>query len=443
MCSPLLFISLLISLSSITFCFSSNHESISGPTGFKSEIINKESVRSPFHNPNLTRLDRIQNSVRDSFTRHHYLQSLISDKASVNSVESSVWPASGAYVMKYYIGTPAVETYAALDTGSGLTWLQCLPCENCYKQTKVPIYNPAASSSYDEINCHDIKCFQTGIGKCSEDFSCQYELAYVDTSFTRGILSEETVQFSDGLQNVTMKYFVIGCGHNTTLHTVGEGIPGIMGLSMKPESLVTQLSYHKFAYCLGDYDDIDARGYVTFGDAAHITGYTTPMQPFDGDENFPFYFLNLESLSVNNSTLSIPTGTFNLTKDYSSGFMIDSGTTFTLLKKAALNILVDHILQNWQYKNRILDSSNNFQLCYKSNMDNIMSAPVISFHFPGVHLQLPRWNTWVKVAEDIYCLAVLPTDGMSILGSFQQQNYHVGYDLVNHQVSFDFMYCTD
>ncbi|KAF9600376.1 hypothetical protein IFM89_008611 [Coptis chinensis] len=153
------------------------------------------------------------------------------------------------------------------------------------KQTQVPIYNPANSSSYNQLECKDIRCLHLEDSDCTKDYKCQYEMSYADTSFTRGVLSEETLQFTDGIDNVTMNNFVLGCSHNSTLHVDGEGIPGIIGLTMKPESLVTQLNYHKFAYCFGDYDDIDAHGYATFGDAAHITGSTTPIQPFDGTTN--------------------------------------------------------------------------------------------------------------------------------------------------------------
>ncbi|KAF9600375.1 hypothetical protein IFM89_008610 [Coptis chinensis] len=204
------------------------------------------------------------------------------------------------------------------------------------------------------------------------------------------------------------------------------------------------MSYHKFAYCFGDYDDIDAHGYATFGDAAHITGSTTPIQPFDGDDKYPYYFLKLESISVDNSTLPILNGTFTVTREYPSGFVIDSGATYTFLKRTAFKILVDYIAQNWNYKNRVADPTNtNFELCYKSNVYDIKFAPVISLQFPGVDLQLPLWNTWLKVKDDIYCLTMLPTDGVSILGNFQQQNHNIGYDLENLVVSFDFMYCTD
>ncbi|AES68109.1 eukaryotic aspartyl protease family protein, putative [Medicago truncatula] len=38
------------------------------------------------------------------------------------------------------------NVYGSIDTGSDLVWLQCKPCNICYKQTS-PIFNPSKSSS--------------------------------------------------------------------------------------------------------------------------------------------------------------------------------------------------------------------------------------------------------------------------------------------------------
>ncbi|KAF9600377.1 hypothetical protein IFM89_008612 [Coptis chinensis] len=187
----------------------------------------------------------------------------------------------------------------------------------------------------------------------------------MDTSMSKGVLSEETLQFANGIENVAMNKIFFGCGHNNSFHNNnGEGIPGLIGLTTKPESLISKLHYKKFAYCLGDFDDIDARGYAAFGDAAHITGGTTPL----ADSDLPYYFLNLEAISVENTILPIPKGTFTKTKDISSGFVIDSGSTYSIIRGLGLQL-----------------------------------------HF-----------TWEKINENIYCLAMLPSDGVSLLGNFQQ-----------------------
>ncbi|KAF9600374.1 hypothetical protein IFM89_008609 [Coptis chinensis] len=262
----------------------------------------------------------------------------------------------------------------------------------------------------------------------------------MDISMSKGVLSEETLQFANGIENVTMNNIFFGCGHNNSFHNSnGEGIPGLIGLTTKPESLVSQLHYKKFAYCLGDFDDIDARGYAAFGDAAQITGGTTPL----ADSDLPYYFLNLEAISVENTILPIPKGTFTKTKDISSGFVIDSGSTYPIIRRSAFNILQDNLRQRHLYQNTVADPNDSFDLCFKSDVYDLKSAPVITLHFTGLSLQLPFQNTWEKVNENIYCLSMLPSDGVSLLGNFQQQNYNVGHDLENRLVSFVLMYCSD
>ncbi|PRQ52480.1 putative nepenthesin [Rosa chinensis] len=35
--------------------------------------------------------------------------------------------------MKFSLGTPPLDIYAAADTGSDLVWTQCQPCQACYE----------------------------------------------------------------------------------------------------------------------------------------------------------------------------------------------------------------------------------------------------------------------------------------------------------------------
>ncbi|KHN35117.1 Putative aspartic protease [Glycine soja] len=52
---------------------------------------------------------------------------------------------NGDYLMKLTLGTPPVDVYGLVDTGSDLVWEQCTPCQGCYKQ-KNPMFDPMIDS---------------------------------------------------------------------------------------------------------------------------------------------------------------------------------------------------------------------------------------------------------------------------------------------------------
>lgn len=55
------------------------------------------------------------------------------------------------------IGTLPIDILVIVDTGSDLTWTQCEPCVDCFKQL-APIFNPKNSSSYKTIGCNNKIC---------------------------------------------------------------------------------------------------------------------------------------------------------------------------------------------------------------------------------------------------------------------------------------------
>ncbi|PIA34663.1 hypothetical protein AQUCO_03700148v1 [Aquilegia coerulea] len=445
-CNTLSFILLFISL------FSSHHASTSRPTGFSAKVINRNSVQSPLYDPNLTRQNRIKASVLRSVARHNYIDSITSNKFP--PINIPVTPADGEYIMEYFIGTPPLKTFALLDTGSSPIWLQCLPCKKCYRQTNVPYFDPAKSSTYKRVRCPLLTCLLYGYEHCSRDEYCQFHITYADSSFTSGDVAEETVEFrSPKGGNTTVENFVFGCSHinyfGGDVHYSQWGIPGLIGLSRDGQSLIEQLGFLKFAYCFGDYDVPEQHGYAMFGKVAAISGPMTPLLSIPDAADH--YFLDIIDISVNGERLKIPPDTFQVHKEYPSGFVIDSGATFTFLKTKAFRLLVGALkmkLMKLKEKEVIDPSYHHFELCYKMNYLDLKFAPVITFHFVNLDLQLPLSNTWIKVDdaqktpyEGVHCLAMIPSQSISILGNFQQQNFHIGFDLDNNLISFSLQFC--
>jgi hypothetical protein len=67
-----------------------------------------------------------------------------------------------------------------------------------------------------------------------------------------------------------------------------------------------------------------------------------------------------------------------------------------------------------------------------------VGVPRLVLHFDGADMELPRASV---VVEDrvagVACLGMVSARGMSVLGSMQQQNMHVLYDIERGVLSFE------
>ena len=118
-------------LSFLTLCFIASFSHALN-NGFSVELIHRDSSKSPFYQPTQNKYQKVFNAARRSINRadHFYKNSLTS------TPESTVIPDNGEYLMTYSIGSPPFKLYGIVDTGSDIVWLQCEPCEQCYKDRK-------------------------------------------------------------------------------------------------------------------------------------------------------------------------------------------------------------------------------------------------------------------------------------------------------------------
>nr|XP_043639573.1 protein ASPARTIC PROTEASE IN GUARD CELL 1-like [Erigeron canadensis] len=152
---------------------------------------------------------------------------------------------SGEYLVRVGFGTPLQDyMFVIMDTGSHLTWIQCEPCQkHCLEQIG-DIFDPSASSSYKLLTCiFDDDCLPVREHKvCNWDRDvCEYEVVYVDGSFSNGDYVNETIHFHDSssFPNLTM-----GCGQD-------QGPPfgyagGVLGMSYHPLSFPFQIQADAF-----------------------------------------------------------------------------------------------------------------------------------------------------------------------------------------------------
>ncbi|KAL5983912.1 Beta-site APP-cleaving enzyme [Asimina triloba] len=124
-----------------------------------------------------------------------------------------------------------------------------------------------------------------------------------------------------------------------------------------------------------------------------------------------FYYLSLDGISVGNDRLPLREGVFHADDDGKGGFMIDSGTIFTYLARAGFNTLIK-ALEEFKVLPRDAD------------------------------VVLTKKGSYTEADDGMFCLAMFPTTGVSLMGNMAQQNYIVGYDLNKAKVSFASMDCT-
>ncbi|CAH8358582.1 unnamed protein product, partial [Eruca vesicaria subsp. sativa] len=162
--------------------------SFTNPKHLTLELIHRDSPHSPLYNPNTTLTDRLHSSFLRSISRSRRF-------THQTDLQSGLIGAGGEFFMSITIGTPPVNILAIADTGSDLTWVQCKPCQQCYKENGA-IFDSKKSSSYKSETCESRHCnaLSTNERGCDEGKDvCKYRYSYGDQSFTKGDVATETI----------------------------------------------------------------------------------------------------------------------------------------------------------------------------------------------------------------------------------------------------------
>ncbi|KAG2326681.1 hypothetical protein Bca52824_009409 [Brassica carinata] len=110
------------------FFFSMTLSSSTNPKHFTLELIHRDSPQSPLYNPQTTLTDRLNAAFLRSISRSRRF-----NHQPQTDLQSGLIGAGGEFFMSITIGTPPVNVLAIADTGSDLTWVQCKPCQQWYK----------------------------------------------------------------------------------------------------------------------------------------------------------------------------------------------------------------------------------------------------------------------------------------------------------------------
>ncbi|MED6204546.1 hypothetical protein PIB30_010097 [Stylosanthes scabra] len=273
---------------------------------------------------------------------------------------------NGDFLMKLSLGSPPVEIYGLIDTGSDLVWTQCIPCNNCYKQNN-PMFEPQRSKTYSTIPCDSNECNLLFDHTCSSQKLCGYSYGYADSSVTQGVLSREAATFSSTNGDSTVvEDIVFGCGHKNT-GTFNENDMGIIGFGGGPLSLVSQVGAkyggRRFFQCLVPFHaDPNSSGTISFGEASDVSGEGVVTTPLVSAEGQTPYLVTLKGISVGDKFVS-----FDCSTEVSKGnIIIDSGTPTTYLPQDLYDQLVEELKVQSNLRPILDDPDLGTQLCYRN-----------------------------------------------------------------------------
>ncbi|XP_074565887.1 aspartic proteinase nepenthesin-1-like [Curcuma longa] len=388
----------------------------------------------------LTLAERIQRAVRRSYSRKRAIE------AKRNVVAPVSFGGELEYLVSFGIGSPALPVTAILDTGSDLIWTQCLPSFERIPQP-TPFYDSSESSSFSRIPCSNPFCSANSsiLSGCasSQGDLCLYLARYGDDTHSRGLLATETLRFGD---RSSIAGVIFGCGfwNNGTL----SNSTGIVGMGRGRLSLPAQLNHPRFSYCFTSINS-SAASHLFLGTKASLGGGkrggggSIGSTPFISNPIRPtFYYISLIGISLGGTRLPIPPSAFQLNPDGSNGTIIDSGTFLTVLNQPGYDILRKELIK--QARLPLAESPGlGIDLCFSlKNRHSAPRMPELVFHFDGADMRFQRDKYMIYDPEEgLFCSAIAGTDGLSILGNYQQQDMHILYDLKANVLSFVLANC--
>ncbi|KAL8102598.1 aspartyl protease family protein 1-like isoform X1 [Apium graveolens] len=323
------------------------------------------------------------------------------------------------------LGTPAMKFMVALDTGSDLFWVPC-DCSKCAPLEATPqdsnfelsIYTPIRSSTSKKVTCGNSFCAQRN--SCGMLDDCPYSVSYVSSeTSTSGILMEDVLHFKteDGNREAVETYVTFGCGQVQTGSFLDVAAPdGLFGLGLEKISVPSILSNegytaNSFSMCFRQ----DGNGRIDFGDKGSLDQEETP---FNMEQLHPSYNITLTQIRVGTTLINL-----------NFPALFDSGTSFTYLINPAYTRLTESFHSQIQDKRRASDPRIPFEYCY--DMSPGRSTSLI----PSMRLTMKGGGQLAVIdpiviistpSEQVYCLAVIRSAELSIIG----QNFMTGYRIV-------------
>ncbi|KAK6145382.1 hypothetical protein DH2020_022202 [Rehmannia glutinosa] len=351
------------------------------------------------------------------------------------------------------VGSPPQQVTMVLDTGSELSWL------HCKKTPTTPLsFNPHLSTSYRPIPCSSPTCttrtrdFTIPVS-CDPNKLCHAILSYADASSVEGNLASEDFRI-DGSNS--FPGMVFGCMDSGSTSNPDEDsrTTGLIGMNRGSLSLVSQMGFRKFSYCISGRD---SSGVLLFGDSdfpwltplnyTPLVQISTPLPYFDRVA----YTVQLEGIRVSGTVLQLPKSIYEPDHTGAGQTMVDSGTQFSFLLGPVYTALRNEFLRQTKGVLRPLDDPNfvfggAMDLCYRMELSRrvLPALPSVNLMFRGVEMSVSGEKLLYRVPgmnrdnEGIYCFTFGNSDLLGVeayvIGHHHQQNMWVEFDLVKSRV---------
>ncbi|KAI3931727.1 hypothetical protein MKW92_049437 [Papaver armeniacum] len=369
---------------------------------------------------------------------HHRHGRLLSAAIDIPLAGDGKTTGTGLYYTKLGIGTPSQDYFLLVDTGSDVSWVNCINCNPCANQTeidglKLKLYDPQRSSTSTKVSCGDPFCSYMNNGPaCSSDGgSCEYHLEYADASESAGYLVTDTILFDQVAGNHQTTFasspITFGCGVQQSGNLVSPkgALDGIVGFGAATTSILSQLAStgkvrKKFAHCL---DGKRGGGIFVIGEVMQPKLRTTPLVAHQ-----THYNVIMESVQVGEAVLNVSELVF---RDKTEA-IIDSGTTLAYLPLAISNQLRQLILAS--QPNLSTQLGDDFLECFEFNKSIDDEFPTVTFGFENsVQLNVHPRDYLILQKNHLgrYCIGwqdSMKSDEI-ILGDLVLANKLVVYDL--------------
>ncbi|KAL5735992.1 hypothetical protein ACOSQ2_030780 [Xanthoceras sorbifolium] len=436
--------------------FSKFHFSASKPSGFRFQLIPRDSPQSPLYLGNLTQAERIERMIKFTHAKATSYVNFLSTNQNATLHPDNIYVPIIRDDVLYYagqvgIGTPPRMVWLMIDTGGGLIWTQCEPCINCFHQNYA-LFNSQASSTYEKLPCNHYLCSGPNSRFKCVNGECVYDFKYGGGN-TKGVASLDSFVFKDmNAPPSIMTKIIFGCSNDNRNFLFAERglISGILGLSFSPDSLLNQIFgqvNRRFSYCMAPLTEGLARPlYLRFAeDIPQPTGVIN-RTPFARGPAIKYYMLNLLDISINSNRLNFPPGTFRKIRGgTTNGFVIDSGAPNSMIDQRtngvnAYQVVMNNIQQHYDsfgLQRRDPPSTGpSYKLCY-NDKQGFNQHPTMTFNFQDADYVVEGRFMNIHFDEGgFFCVTILPGNGVSILGAHHQQNMRIIYDCNLYQLQF-------
>ncbi|KAK9284849.1 hypothetical protein L1049_024029 [Liquidambar formosana] len=341
---------------------------------------------------------------------------------------------NGYYTTRLWIGTPPQRFALIVDTGSTVTYVPCITCEQCGNHQD-PKFQPELSSTYQPVKCNlDCNCD-------NERVQCIYERQYAEMSTSSGVLGEDIVSFGNQ-SDLAPQRAVFGCENVETGDLYSQHADGIMGLGRGDLSVVDQLVENgvmsdSFSLCYGGMD---------IGGGAMVLGGISPPDDMvfthSDPMRSPYYNIELKEIHVAGKPLPLNPKVF----DGKHGTVLDSGTTYAYLPEAAFGAFKDAIMKELHSFNKIRGPDPNYNdICFSGAGSDVSQLsktfPAVDMVFSnGQKLSLSPENYLFRHSKvrGAYCLGIFQNgkDPTTLLGGIIVRNTLVMYDREHLKIGF-------